>query len=59
MMRLEGHRKPSGRCCDWRLRPKIALDGMSQEQRHGKTGMRLQMHLAKILGREPTTVTAP
>ncbi len=35
-------RKPSGRCCGWRLRPKIALDG--------KTGMRLPMHLAKILG---------
>ncbi len=28
---------------------KIALDGMSPKQRHGKTGMRLQMHLAKIL----------
>ena len=39
-------RKPSGRCCGWRLRPK----GMSPKQRHGKTGMRLPMHLAKILG---------
>ncbi len=30
---------------------KIALDGMSPKQRHEKTGMRLQMHLAKILRR--------
>ena len=29
---------------------KIALDGMGPKQRHGKTGMRLQMHPAKILG---------
>jgi hypothetical protein len=29
---------------------KIALDGMSPKQRLGKTSMRLQMHLAKILG---------
>jgi hypothetical protein len=28
---------------------KIALDGMSPKQRHGKTGMRLQMHLVKIV----------
>ena len=29
---------------------KIALDGMSPKQRHGKTGMRLQMHPVKIVG---------
>ena len=29
---------------------KIALDGMRPKQRHGKTGMRLQMHLVKIVG---------
>ena len=30
---------------------KIALDGMSPKQRHGQTGMRLPMHLAKITRR--------
>jgi len=54
-MRLDGRClirsriRASERCYGWRLRPKIALDGMSPKQRHGTTGMRLPMHQAKIL----------
>jgi hypothetical protein len=29
---------------------KVRFDGMTAKQRHGKTGMRLQMHLVKIIG---------
>ena len=29
---------------------KFRLAGMTAKQRHGKTGMRLQMHLVKIVG---------